>query len=176
MAHRQQQDFFMSVKYMKPEMFVDQRVLDIGSLDINGSARGLFRGGVYIGIDIGPGKGVDTICRGHEFRSDLPFDVIISGECFEHDEFYSETLKNAVSLLRCGGLFVFSCASTGRGEHGTKRTSPKDAPFVGDYYKNLTECDIRAVIPVNDIFKEYAFKQCSGPSDHKDLYFWGIKR
>ena len=155
-------------------MFVGQRVLDVGSLDINGNARYLFDGGSYTGIDIGAGKNVDIVCRGHEFKSSVPFDVVISGECFEHDEFYSETLKNIVRLLRSGGLLLFSCASTGRPEHGTARTSPVDAPFVGSYYKNLAAADIATTMPIDEIFEEYYFKQCR--SGHRDLYFWGIKR
>jgi hypothetical protein len=87
---------------------------------------------------------------------------------------YAETLKNAVRLLRSGGLFAFSCASSGRPEHGTKRTSPENAPFVGDYYKNLTAADIRAAIPVDEIFEEYYFKQRY--AFPQDLYFWGIRR
>ena len=174
MSHPQQQEFFQWVARIKPSMFIDKRVLDIGSLDINGNTRYLFTGGTYTGIDIGPGANVDVVCRGHEYRSESPFDVVISGECFEHDEMYIQTLKNATRLLRSGGLFIFTCASTGRAEHGTKRTSPENAPFVGDYYKNLTASDIRAAIDVDDIFEEYYFKQrLEFP---QDLYFWGIKR
>jgi SAM-dependent methyltransferase len=174
MAHRHQQDFFSWVKTIRPDMFTGKRVLDIGSLDINGNTRYLFNGGSYTGIDIGPGRNVDIVCRGHEFKSEELLDVIISGECFEHDEFYPETLKNVARLLRSKGLFLFSCAAPGRGEHGTRRTSPQNAPFVGDYYKNLTASDIRAEIPVDEIFEEYYFKQrLEFP---QDLYFWGIKR
>ena len=67
-----------------------------------------------------------------------------------------------VKLLKSGGLMVFTCASTGRHEHGTLRTTPDNAPFLGDisekwanYYKNLTEDDIRSVIDVNDIFNNF---------------------
>ena len=37
MSHKEQQDFFESVKNKFPQHFTDVRVLDIGSLDINGN-------------------------------------------------------------------------------------------------------------------------------------------
>ena len=42
-----------------------------------------------------------------------------------------------------------------------------------DYYKNITEEDIRAVIHVDDIFSSYEFEV---EENHCDLYFWGIKK
>ena len=42
MAHLQQQIFFQSVKTKFPYLFTDVKVLDIGSLDINGNTRHFF--------------------------------------------------------------------------------------------------------------------------------------
>ncbi len=78
-----------------------------------------------------------------------------------------ENLEN-LFILKC--LF-FSCATTGRAEHGTPRTSPYDAPYCGEYYKNLTEDDVRSACDLS-AFKEYAF---STNEQAHDLYFWGIK-
>jgi hypothetical protein len=74
-------------------------------------------------------------------------------------------------IRMASGLVFFSCATTGRKEHGTRRTSPQDAPFCGDYYRNLTEEDVRREIDLS-VFKRYEF---STNSDCHDLYFWGIK-
>jgi hypothetical protein len=48
--------------------------------------------------------------------------------------------------LKPDGLFCFTCASTGRGEHGTKRTSPQDSygtignlADMSDYYTPLND-------------------------------------
>lgn len=185
MAHTEQIEFCTSVKSLYPEMFKNKRVLDIGSLDINGNNRYLFEDCEYIGIDIGAGKNVDVVCRGHEYKSDEKFDVIISTECFEHDKYYTETLQNAYNLLKNGGLLLFSCAAPGRPEHGTTRTSPKDSPFTTDYYKNLSEEDISDVfyeegtdesanLFIGDLFTEYKFQTRTGFP--QDLYFYGIKR
>ena len=90
--------------------------------------------------------------------------------CFSY---WRETFFAVVNRhLKSGGLFVFTCATTGRPEHGTRRTSPQDAPFVGDYYCNLTEKDYRALVNFDTIFRAYGFKSQTWPAD---LYFWGIK-
>ena len=44
--------------------FRSGRTLEVGSLDINGSIRGLFEGGVYIGLDVALGPGVDVLQLG----------------------------------------------------------------------------------------------------------------
>jgi SAM-dependent methyltransferase len=180
MAHQQQIDFCNSVKKLLPQFFSGRFVLDIGSLDINGNNQYLFDDCLYLGVDLLPGRNVDLTTKGHEL--DLPdesMDVIISTECFEHDQFYSLTLKNIVRMLKPGGLFMFTCATTNRPEHGTRRTMPEDAPFIqkfgewADYYKNLDEADIRQVLNLDVIFDRYAF---STNQETCDLYFWGIKK
>lgn len=179
MAHVQQREFFEKVKEKFPERFKNCSVLDIGSLDINGNNRFLFENNTYIGVDIGHGKNVDVVSKGHEYKSDDLYDIVISSECFEHDIFYPETIKNCISLTKPNGMFTFTCASTGRAEHGTRRVNPQDAPFLNeieewsDYYKNLTESDIREVINAEEIFSEFQFQYNPGSYD---LYFWGIKK
>jgi hypothetical protein len=68
-------------------------------------------------------------------------------------------------------LVFFSCATTGRAEHGTRRTTPHDAPFCGDYYRNLTEEDVRQECDLS-AFKVYEF---IADYTANDLYFWGLK-
>lgn len=179
MAHEAQIEFFKRVKDKFPERFKNSDVVDIGSLDINGNNRYLFENCSYIGIDVGAGNNVDIVSKGHEYKPDKQYDITISSECFEHDMFYKETLKNCVDLTKSNGLFTFTCASEGRPEHGTKTNNSVDAPFLKDidgwcdYYKNLTENDIKEVLDVDSIFSEYYFEY---NSTAKDLYFWGIKK
>lgn len=179
MAHVEQKVFFSKLKNKLSERFNNCSVLDIGSLDINGNNRFLFENYTYIGVDVGNGRNVDVVCKGHEYHSEELFDIVISSECFEHDMYYSETIKNCVKLTKPKGLFTFTCASTGRSEHGTNRTKPEDAPLLngyedwGNYYKNLTEDDIREIINPDEIFSEYGFEYSPTACD---LYFWGIKK
>lgn len=181
MAHRQQQLYFERVKSKFPKYFTDVKVLDIGSLDINGNIKHFFTHPFYyVGVDLSEGRNVDVVSPGHLYDSGFLFDVVTSAECFEHDMYYARTLQNMVKLLKPNGLMMFTCASTGRPEHGTLRSNPSDAPFLqlidekwANYYKNLTEDDIRAVMDVNNLFTDYGFE--FEPSSC-DLYFWGIKK
>lgn len=180
MAHIQQAEFCREVKQRFPEFFFNRMVLDVGSLDINGNNQFLFEYCQYIGIDLAPGRNVDFVTKGHELAlPDESFDVVVSTECFEHDQYYGRTLQNIVRMLKPGGLFFFSCATSGRPEHGTRRSTPHDAPFIqqmgdwSDYYKNLDEADIRSAIDVESIFSAFEF---STNHESKDLYFWGIKK
>ena len=170
MSHEQQLDFVQSVKDEFPEYFKGTKVLEVGSLNINGSVRQFFEPDQYIGCDLGEGDGVDIVCQGHELPyADGSFDVVISCECFEHDKHWEKTFQKMIDLVRKGGLVIFSCATIGRPEHGTTKTSPADAPFTNDYYRNLREEDFEQF---KSSFDSYRFSQCLRP---RDLYFWGLK-
>ena len=170
MSHEQQLDFVQSVKDEFPEYFKGTKVLEVGSLNINGSVRQFFEPDQYIGCDLGEGDGVDIVCQGHELPyANGSFDVVISCECFEHDKHWEKTFQKMIDLVRKSGLVIFSCATIGRPEHGTTRTSPADAPFTNDYYRNLREEDFEQF---KSSFDSYRFSQCLRP---RDLYFWGLK-
>jgi autotransporter strand-loop-strand O-heptosyltransferase len=169
----------MREKY--PQYFIGKKVLDIGSLDINGNNRFLFHACDYIGLDVGEGANVDVISVGHLY--DAPneyFDTIISTEVFEHDMFYEKTINNIIRMLKPGGAFIFTCASTGRDEHGTRKSDGSyAAPLLqavseewSDYYKNLDESDILAIDGFRQIFPDGIFEY-NGSSG--DLYFFGVK-
>ena len=177
MSHKQQLDFVQSVKQQFPNYFVKSNVLEIGSLDINGSVKQFFTDCAYIGLDIALGPGVDVVGLGHEYdMPDSTFDCVISCECFEHDPYYEKTFINMIRLCRPGGLILFSCATTGRPEHGTSQCEPQSSPLTvaagWDYYKNLVEQDFKAICDCDQTFSQYQFSQ---NSTMYDLYFYGIK-
>lgn len=179
MAHIQQVEFCTKIKNKFPDKFKGVSVLDIGSLDVNGNNRYLFTDYTYTGVDLAPGDNVDVVAKGHQYQSDTIYDVVISTECFEHDKMWGATIMNCISLLKSGGIFLFTCATTGRAEHGTSRSGSNWAsPFTTEvwgeeYYKNLTEKDIRTVFYPEQYFSEYGF---AVNEDSKDLYFYGIKK
>lgn len=178
MSHIKQREYCEKIKQKYPYHFKNKKVLDIGSLDINGSNRYLFEDSDYLGIDVGQGPNVDLVCIGHEFEGpDEYYDTIITTEALEHDMYYEKTIKNAIRMLKPGGLLLFTCATTGRPEHGTRRTTPKDAPLLtgawGDYYKNLTEEDIVKIDGFKDNFPDGKFEISNF---NFDLYFSGIKK
>lgn len=185
MAHGEQRDFTIQVKKQFPEYFKRKRVLDVGSYNINGDNTFLFEDCNYTGLDLAPGPNVNVVCPAHEYNVESEFfDTIISTETFEHDMFLSLTLQNIVRLLKSKGLFLFTCATTGRKTHGTKSKHNKNevdmpnmyiANWDNDYYKNVTEQDVRDVINVDQIFSKYQFIENHKNRRH-DLYFWGIKK
>ena len=68
------------------------KVLDVGSLDVNGSYKSLFSDSTfdYQGLDVIHGSNVNIVPENiYNWReiSDNTYDIIISGQCFEHVEF-----------------------------------------------------------------------------------------
>lgn len=179
--HWEARHFTMFVKQTLSDFFANKRVLDVGSGDINGNNRYLFDNCHYDGNDVIEANNVTIISK----TKDLPFvnqlfDTIISTECFEHDPEYAESFVKIHNMLKPGGLFCFTCASTDRPEHGTRRTSPGDSygtignlDDMSDYYKNLTAQDLNAVLPLNQLFSAW---DTYYNNSSKDLYFIGIKK
>jgi SAM-dependent methyltransferase len=178
MAHPEQFEFVVKLRNNFGFYFVGKKVLEVGSLDINGSLRDLFIQCDYTGIDLEMGKGVDVIAEGQTFNMpDCTYDTVLSAECFEHNPYWCETFTNMIRMCKEGGLIFFTCATTGRPEHGTSRTDKYSSPFTvnkgWEYYKNLTEQDFIEKIDFKNYFYYYGFEV-----DHRnnDLYFWGIKK
>ena len=162
MSHPAQNEYIKYVKNKFPAYFYKRQVLEVGSLNINGTVRDLFTECYYVGLDVAEGKGVDIVCEGQNY--DAPsesFDVAISCECFEHNPEWVATFRNMHRMTRTLGLVVMTCATTGRPEHGTTRTTPQDSPLtIGlgwDYYKNLTEQDFRDNFDLDNMFSDYQF-------------------
>ncbi len=138
MSHVAQRRFCKKVRKLFPSLFKNQCVIDVGSLDINGSNRQFFRDCFYLGIDLGKGKGVDLIGAAHETIPTAralaqehvhgkfkfadwgePINVMISTECLEHDRHWKQTISVMYNNLNHGGLMIITCAAPGREEHGT---------------------------------------------------------
>ena len=176
MAHHQEFEFIATVKAALPGFFKGRRVLEVGSLDINGSIRTAFDDCDYTGADLSPGPGVDIACPGQllEFPS-AHFDVCVSCECFEHNPYWVETWSNMLRMTRPGGLVLMSCATTGRREHGTTRSAPDSSPFTVEhgwnYYRNLTRADFESRFDLGQWFSDHDFVVSA---ESFDLYFVGI--
>ena len=182
MSHPEQMNFMRSMKSKFPLHFDNTRILEVGSLNINGSFRELVDNSrQYIGIDVGPGPGVDVVVPGQNYDgSSNYFDIVVSSECFEHNPYWLETFFNMIRMCRPGGLVLMSCATTDRPEHGTSRTSPRDSPLTlqkgWDYYRNLTEKDFLSHCIPGLHFSEHAFSvNNNGNIWANDLYFYGLK-
>ena len=166
--HNAALDFVRRVRAQHPQYFQGIAVLEIGSQNVNGSARYFFDARRYIGVDLAPGLGVDYVANGADLDLDCEsWDVVYSCESLEHDSRWLETYRNMVRHGRSGALIFFTCAGAGRAEHGTRRTSPESSPFTLDYYGNRAAEDFDT-----SAFQAFEFEV---NEQHHDLYFWGLK-
>jgi len=155
---------------MYPDSFQDKYVIDFGSMDINGNNRYLFKDCSYIGVDLGVGKNVSDISKAHEYIPLEPPDTVISTEMLEHDVHWKDSVTHMLNVMKCGGLLVITCATDGRGEHGTHEAHPSSSPYTQDYYHNVTLIEFREMLKP-EFFIDYSLCKVG-----TDLQFYGIKK
>ena len=97
------------------------KVLDVGSCDVYGAYKPLFNDQKfqYEGLDIVPGPNVDIIMHNpynwKELKTDS-YDIVISGQTFEHSEFVWVTMAEIARVLKKDGITCI-IAPNGFGEH-----------------------------------------------------------
>ena len=112
---------------------------DIGSYDYSGSYRTLFKASewMYRGVDLNPGPNVDVVLES-AYKFPFPddhFDVLISGQAFEHVKFFWLTWAEMVRTLKPGG-FIFLIAPS----RGPEHRYPVDCwRFYPDGFRALAE-------------------------------------
>ena len=117
-----------------------RRVLEVGSLDVNGSARGLFTSAdVYQGIDLRPGRGVDVVADGATYRPEFEPDTVVCLSVLEHTPDAEAICRNAAGLLSEGGAFIISAPIDGYPAHN--RDGGGLEP--GEYYRNVEPAELR---------------------------------
>jgi SAM-dependent methyltransferase len=97
------------------------RVLDVGSYDVNGSYRPLFNESKYhyTGLDMEEGPNVDIVLENPydwDAIESNGFDIVISGQAFEHIEFFWKTMEEMTRVLKKDGLLCI-IGPNGHGEH-----------------------------------------------------------
>lgn len=93
-------------------------IVDLGSHDINGSYRPLFAEPAwnYKGVDLATGENVDLVLKNpYDWReiATATVDVVISGQAFEHMEFFWETMREIARVLKPAGLCCIIAPSSG---------------------------------------------------------------
>jgi len=89
------------------EKGIKGRVLDVGSLDVNGSLRPLFPD--YFGVDMRAGKNVDIVANSHllPFKN-KSFDLVVCVETLEHDDQPFKTMSEIYRVLKDGGWCIIT--------------------------------------------------------------------
>ena len=123
-------------------------ILDVGSMNINGSYRPIFKNDKikYIGVDLTNGKGVDIVLK-DQYRYPFPpesVDVVISGQTFEHCEFFWEAFVEMARVLKKEGYIFLIAPSSGfihRYPVDCYRFNPDSYTALAKYAKiSLIEC------------------------------------
>jgi predicted methyltransferase len=118
------------------------RVIEIGSLNVNGTIRDLFPNAEWIGIDRIAGPCVDVVCDAVEYVPESLADVVICCEVLEHANNWQRLIESAYQWLVPGGVFVMTCAGLGRQPHSCDGGELRD----GEYYRNLSPVEIREAV------------------------------
>jgi SAM-dependent methyltransferase len=91
-------------------------ILDIGSMNVNGTLRDARPGGsYYVGVDLEAGNGVDVVVAPDSrlpFKAES-FDAVTSSSCFEHDSMFWSTFLEMCRVLKSGGYLYLNAPSRG---------------------------------------------------------------
>ena len=110
-------------------------VLEIGSLNINGSARVHWPNARWLGIDRQRGPGVDVVTDFLDWQSDSRWDAVVCCEVLEHCSDWRAIVGRVRPLLLQSGHFIGTCAGPLRTPHSATDGGPLRP---GEYYSNLT--------------------------------------
>ncbi len=110
------------------------RVIEFGSLDINGSPRRLFPGDVdYLGVDVQAGPGVDLVRDVTELAEE-PADLVVCMEVLEHAPAKAGIIAAAARHLVPGGHLILTAACDPRAPHSAIDEQPIR---VHEFYANV---------------------------------------
>lgn len=149
----------------------DLRVFEIGSRNVNGSARQAARAGQvaqWWGCDLSPGPGVDYVGPGEDAAPPWPADVVVCCEVLEHTPLTGPILANAAQRLRPGGVLLVTCATEPRRPHSAVDGGPLRH---GEYYRNVLPDELRAAMTAAGLEVVDALAYL----DRGDLYMAGRK-
>ena len=115
---------FFSMQKFKTDYFKNienLKILDIGSYDSSGDSfnyRSIFNEDTYeyVGMDLKEGPNVDLVVSDVYLWDEIPdesFDLVISGQAFEHMEFFWKAIVEITRVLKNGGYCCIIAPSSG---------------------------------------------------------------
>jgi SAM-dependent methyltransferase len=139
------------IEFVKRNLTADMvrggNVLEIGSLNVNGSVREYVESlgpKSYTGIDLQAGPGVDLVMPVNDCINRFgcyQFDVVLCLCTLEHIEDWREAVRQMTTVLRLRGKLVFAAPAPGFPYH----------PYPKDYWR-FTEYDIMHAFPGFSLF------------------------
>lgn len=111
-------DWLQRRKDAHPEEFINRRVLEIGSLDVNGNVRDLFHNTSFVGVDWKEGKNVEVVSLAHETHFEERFNTLLSMNHLEHDPYWEKSLDHNLQYLSPGALLYIRWGTEKSQRHG----------------------------------------------------------
>jgi len=154
----------LTQRYLSDKTNQALKIFDIGSYDVNGSYKDLFHKHrwQYTGIDMREGPNVDVIMN-NPYK--LPIktqqaDVLVSGQAFEHIDYFWLTWLDMVRATKPGG-YIFLIAPS----RGPEHRFPVDCwRFYPDAYRALARL---GHLQLEEVTTDWE------PSEHPDSAAWG---
>lgn len=114
-------------------------VIEIGSRNINGTARDHWPNANWTGLDLYAGPGVDWVGDAMQYTPPEPVDRVICCEVFEHTSDWRWLIQRAATWLKPDGWILLTCAGPGRRPH-----SHHDGGQLrpGEHYQNVSASDL----------------------------------
>jgi SAM-dependent methyltransferase len=109
-------------------------VLELGALNINGTARDHIRSDVYVGVDECAGDGVDIVCDARQTSFDRNFACIVCTSVLEHTPHWRDVIDHNAKWLRPQGVLLLGWGAEGNVRHDPE---PWAAVPVGDVLEFL---------------------------------------
>lgn len=121
--------------HLTSDIVNSSKILEVGSLNINGSLRAnilKFKPLSYTGVDIVPGKGVDSICSADNLVSTFgknSFEIVLATELLEHTFFWKSVVSNIKCVCKPNGYILITTRSPGFPYH----------PYPKDFWRFTVE-------------------------------------
>lgn len=130
--HQGNRRWLSALKAALPRYFENAAVLEIGSYNVNGTARDYFKNCDYVGIDREAGPGVDIVCEADKtgFLHTGRFDTLIYLSVFEHDHDWRKGFEHNLQWIRPGGLIIVGWGAEGNQRHAPEPWAPVPADEV----------------------------------------------
>jgi SAM-dependent methyltransferase len=143
-------------------------VIEIGSRDLNGSARAHFPNAQWTGLDLYDGPAVDWVGDAIEYSPAEHVDLVIACEVFEHSNQWPFLIQRAHYWLRPGGRIIITCAGPGRAAH-----SAIDGGELhpDEHYANITQDELAEELHYAGMFEI----EVSGNEHWHDTYATAMK-
>lgn len=132
---------------LTPDLVQGKRVLEVGSMDVNGSLRPHIESldpSYYVGIDIAIGVGVDRVLNARDILDaygSKRWDLVVSTEMLEHCPEWDEAVYQMKESLDDGGWLLITTVGPGFPNHD----------WPGDYWRFTGSIMTQALADLADL-------------------------